>query len=1192
MQSDAASSSLRRASDLEVQGLREEAAQSYEEASRNQVNQGDFSRACDFLTKSVVQWEKAAYQAKTPADFSGRIDRARQLSAQALTLTERLDEPRKRMLVPYLKSMVMYFEGVLDVDQRARCAKFDECISLAKSSLSASEEFEDKLSIGRCCNQTMKCLFELSLMEVDASKAVARARAAPGYGEKAIASLLESGDEKELALAYFHAGFSHFSLLDILESEGEKAIARRRAAPYLNKALEISEGVGEKVVSANTLAVLGSLNEEWSEPVSFQRALELGKEAGDNLLISLALHLLASSTKWQIRGQEEEQKIRDLFRKELEYFGEIEKHCERFVGTWKEWIRSATHGAVSDDYRWIAEFVETDPNTKIDLLKKSIQLSNEGLVAPSTTGKILCLNALSRASHYLASITGDPEEKARLLDKALSSRLEAIAVQEALNPFYYWNRAVSYLGLALIQADLAEQSTGKERMEFYNESDRNASNGLEFFQKHLSEVGKFSPGQHAEIGRYLEGYSRIQKRLYELTADKKYVKKYTEVLDQAAENYYEAGIHSRSAEMHWRAAIMQSQAGLHIEAAGKFVLAGKKYSVASQRMRLFKTLYREYSHYMMVWSKIEWGRHYRLIGQHNDSRASYESAANMLLRTDKWRSIAPYYLAWSTLERAEALSVQDKMEEALKELAKATREFEEAGRLTTEFIRKEGLDESEVSSFRRESQIWKEYCRGRMRFEEARFLEARGERASSSTKFGEASEAMERLSAITTRSEDRSNLQGTALFYRGLQQLILAEDRSEPKLFSEAAEFFEKAMNESYDKRIRLGSAGNASLCRALEAFERFRKTRSLDVCSAAKLHLEAAADFFTEGGLDKALQWVKATRDLTDAHAYLISAQLTIDAQKKSDFFELSEKYLESSADQFRSVGNKSKADEISQLLRRIREEREFLGKPIEVPPPVSLVGNSAASLQMTGQEEAFGLKELEEANIQVQLTPTGEATVGQQSELRVDIVNIGSSTATLLRIEELVPASVEAEIISPGLSLEKGSIDFRARRIVPMKLEALRLRIRPIEAGSITFCPRLVYVTEKGGLRSEVTRPFVLAVQSPREFQFKSVKAKKIFDYLLNSFIEDHMKRKFFAEKAGWRTFMDVVKGAGVAKSSVYGVGGPGEVMMELVRRGLVEVREFPGERGRGGRVSRVRISYEKEPIRRFVDERILRK
>jgi len=70
---------------------------------------------------------------------------------------------------------------------------------------------------------------------------------------------------------------------------------------------------------------------------------------------------------------------------------------------------------------------------------------------------------------------------------------------------------------------------------------------------------------------------------------------------------------------------------------------------------------------------------------------------------------------------------------------------------------------------------------------------------------------------------------------------------------------------------------------------------------------------------------------------------------------------------------------------------------------------------------------------------------------------------------------------------------------------------------------------------------------------------------------------------------TRMEIVKDAKIPVRSVYGEGHRRLALAELERRGLVEVRIFPGERGRGGRILKVRVLYDKEPIKRHIDRRI---
>ena len=110
--------------------------------------------------------------------------------------------------------------------------------------------------------------------------------------------------------------------------------------------------------------------------------------------------------------------------------------------------------------------------------------------------------------------------------------------------------------------------------------------------------------------------------------------------------------------------------------------------------------------------------------------------------------------------------------------------------------------------------------------------------------------------------------------------------------------------------------------------------------------------------------------------------------------------------------------------------------------------------------------------------------------------------------------------------------------------------------------------------------------------EFQFKSEASSKVFNFLVSSFIEDYMKLRLPMENSGWRTLMDAVKQSKVPVSAVYGRRGRlGKVIGELQRRGLIETRFFQGERGRGGNIMKLRICYEREPVKRQIDLRVAR-
>ncbi|UCH37454.1 MAG: hypothetical protein JSV76_07200, partial [Candidatus Bathyarchaeota archaeon] len=144
-----------------------------------------------------------------------------------------------------------------------------------------------------------------------------------------------------------------------------------------------------------------------------------------------------------------------------------------------------------------------------------------------------------------------------------------------------------------------------------------------------------------------------------------------------------------------------------------------------------------------------------------------------------------------------------------------------------------------------------------------------------------------------------------------------------------------------------------------------------------------------------------------------------------------------------------------------------------------------------------------------------------------------------------------------------------------------------------SFTINPQIIYVDETGGFRTCIPKPVRLMVQPQATFEFQTESAKAVFHVLLSAFIEDYMRKQLAVDASGWRTSMELVKAARVPKSSVYGTRGQtGHAIAELERRGLVEIRIFPGERGRGGRIRRIRIAYNKDPIKRHIDQQIMEK
>jgi len=64
------------------------------------------------------------------------------------------------------------------------------------------------------------------------------------------------------------------------------------------------------------------------------------------------------------------------------------------------------------------------------------------------------------------------------------------------------------------------------------------------------------------------------------------------------------------------------------------------------------------------------------------------------------------------------------------------------------------------------------------------------------------------------------------------------------------------------------------------------------------------------------------------------------------------------------------------------------------------------------------------------------------------------------------------------------------------------------------------------------------------------------------------------------------EVAKGAGLTTSILYNKTGrgAGRIVSELLASSLVEANTFPGERGRGGEVTKLRVAYGIDDVRSY--------
>jgi len=227
------------------------------------------------------------------------------------------------------------------------------------------------------------------------------------------------------------------------------------------------------------------------------------------------------------------------------------------------------------------------------------------------------------------------------------------------------------------------------------------------------------------------------------------------------------------------------------------------------------------------------------------------------------------------------------------------------------------------------------------------------------------------------------------------------------------------------------------------------------------------------------------------------------------------------------------------------------------------------------------------------------------EEYKLRLDLVNIGRGAGSIIKINGLIPSNELKVIAFPSYCcLKNGSLELDGRKIDSFQVENIKLTVKAVKTGVYSLNPSVVYVDDLGETKTCKPKPISVIVNpklskvreketdetKPSKLEFKSEAAQKAFDFLVKVFMEDYFRRKLPEERCGWRTLMDIVKKTPVSQYSMYGAGKrSGYAISELERMGVVEFRIFFGERGRGGKVLKLRVDAKKENIKNSVDEYI---
>jgi hypothetical protein len=138
------------------------------------------------------------------------------------------------------------------------------------------------------------------------------------------------------------------------------------------------------------------------------------------------------------------------------------------------------------------------------------------------------------------------------------------------------------------------------------------------------------------------------------------------------------------------------------------------------------------------------------------------------------------------------------------------------------------------------------------------------------------------------------------------------------------------------------------------------------------------------------------------------------------------------------------------------------------------------AAGTLSPASDRMLGPERLEHAAIQASVIVRHvEVKIGEDATIELQMINAGKKPATLVKIENVVPAGFELVSGPKPYRVVGDDLHLKGRRLDPMKTEEIELVLRPKRKGSFLLKLRIFYLDEDGNYRYHDPDPVTITVK-----------------------------------------------------------------------------------------------------------------
>ncbi|MFH2110331.1 MAG: hypothetical protein ABIJ47_03605, partial [Candidatus Bathyarchaeota archaeon] len=976
---------------------------------------------------------RASYQSETSDEFTASLESVSQSYRKAAEIFSRLDDKTTKLNVLSNQSMGYFYKSWLIEDPSERKKEIKNCVEGFKAALQACEETRDNTRYGKICNDFLSILYSLFELSFDHIEVKEIIETALDYGLKAIEASKNRDDVYELTRSYYVLSlFLPDRPMDVFESVTKQQEFLQQGMAYAEKAVELSEKVGDPYLIGMSCGVLGhyllEVKGDTTTAISLARKqLEIGEKLKDRLVLARANEYLSYYLgTWVAADEEDRDKIREATNQGLAYANEA-------ISNYKIILNPILTAFLARNVcpHYISSLqteLELKRKYETDALDASYQDLEYAHKSGSLMGEMYIYHILGRTYLELAKMELDEVEKNQLFNESIRIWDKFIDLAEIAQPYRYWNISVAYNKLIYLRGELAKSEKHLEKKkELLSIATSDIKKSIDLFNTHISAHDVMAYRENFAIAQVIFGEVSFQMHL--VSFDNNFLDKAVQYFDDAIETYKKVNMPSNIAEILWKKAWAFYQIRNYSNSAIEFDSASRYYLLAGEKYPNHKEFYEDYCKYMESWGQISRAMDYHSRDEYFLEKEYFERAVQIQTSSERWKYLSPNYLAWARLAEAENHSRNEQCEKAIELFKQSSNLFLSAKESIGDKLLSIGVtnEANMAAALNTASDLRRDYCIGRVAVEEGKILDRRGEHEASSRRYGDAAQIFGGILDAMGSESERSEIRPLHTLCLAWEKMNKAEAEASARIYLEASVLFEVAKEYSPNEKTRLLTMGHSCFCKALSAGIKYEASRGKDHHHELVTQIGSATDFYVRAGYDSALEFSRATQRLFEAYQYMDNARVVINPSEKTRYYLIAETLLVESADAFSKAKHNAKRDEVARLLDNLKQDKELafsLSKILDTPE-ISSTTNSFR-VPTPSHEYPVGLETFEHADIQAKIfLETTNITSGDEFEIDIELFNTGKGAASIIKIEGLLPDSFRVTKISRYFGVLDNVID-----------------------------------------------------------------------------------------------------------------------------------------------------------------------